>query len=214
MPTESDANPLLLNPNAVRLSITKLTAAKIHPTFAGYLCVCREARSRGKTKDLQPNFKAFFDSFLRVDGATDEKPYLMPFAESKGAKWTPFFNRNVAGSYAPSSLREVSPFQQVVNIDGSRRQATYSLVADHASKASTNLLFRKRLGVVALAVFLYRDYGLELDSPDSKGLVSIFRDEFGFRHEIKQEDSDFATLFNVDSGLIRFDELFIKTTLS
>lgn len=222
MPPEVDANSFLINPTAVRLALTNLTSAKVHPHFAGYLCVCREARSKGKTGDLQPNFKSFFDNFLKVDGTTDEKPYLMPFAESRGENWTPFFNRNVAGSYAPSSLRDVAPFLQVVTIDGSRRQATYSLVRDHASKASQYLLFGKRLGVVSLAAVLYRDYGLELlpGSGDltkvlrSVGLVSVLRDEFGFRSDVPQENSAFAKLFSDDSAQFPDEQLFIKTTLN
>ncbi|HEY5176268.1 MAG TPA: hypothetical protein VII95_11960 [Terriglobales bacterium] len=146
----------------------------------------------------------------------------MPFSESRGDNWTPFFNRNVAGSYAPSSLRGVSPFLQVVTIGGSRRRATYSLVRDHATKASQYLLFGKRLGVVSLAAVLYRDYGLEFNLPNSGGLVlefravglvSVFRDEFGFRSEIPQEKSDFAKLFSDDSAEFPARQLFIKTTL-
>jgi hypothetical protein len=221
MPPEVDANSFLISPTAVRLALKHLTSARVHPTFAGYLCTCHDARSQGKTRDVQPNFKSFFDSFLRVDGAPDDKPYLMPFRESKGASWTPFFNRNVAGSYAPSSLREVSPFQLVVSVAGSKRQATYSLVSDHASKARQHLLFGKRLGVVSLSAFLYRDYGLELMPASggltsvfrSEGLVSVFRDEFGFRSDIPQENSDFGKLFSDDSAEFPDEQLFIKTTL-
>lgn len=110
----------------------------------------------------------------------------------------------------------------MVTIAGSRRGATYSLVIDHASKASQYLLFSKRLGVVSLAAVLYRDYGLEFNLPDSGrlvsafrsvGLVSVFRDEFGFRSEVPQENSDFAKLFSDDSAEFPAEQLFIKTTL-
>lgn len=117
----------------------------------------------------------------------------------------------MAGSYAPSSLRDVSPFQQVVSISGSRRRSTYSLVQDHATNAKKYLLFGKSLAVVSLAVFLYRDYGLQLKSQYSDALVSVFRDEFGFRSEVAQENAAFKKLFHVDSLRYPSEELFIKT---
>jgi hypothetical protein len=214
MPAELDASSVLINPQVVRQSFKNLIDSKAHPSFAGYLCVCRESHSSGSAEGLKVNFKSFFDRFLRVARTPDEKPYVMPFAESKGSKWSPFFNRNVAGSYAPSSLRDVSPFQQVVKIAGSRRDANYSLVPDHAAIAKKLLLYGKPLGVVSLALFLYRDYGLHLVPQGPTALVTIFREEFGFRTSVPIENKAFSTLFADDSSQFAQQELFVTTTLT
>ena len=214
MPSDLDANALLINPQAVRLSLSRLIATKVHPNFAGFLCITREACKKNSTTSLKPNFKSFFDQFFKTDGAPDDKPYVMPFAESRGADWSPFFNRNVAGSYAPSSLRPVSPLRQVVEVSGSRGEATYSLVTSYADKARSYLLFDKPIGIWSLAIFLYRDYGFHLMREGIEGLVSTFREEFGFRPNTIYEKLAYDKLFEDDSSAFQMNELLIKTTLS
>lgn len=163
---------------------------------------------------LKPNFTSFFNQYFKVSGTPDGKPYVMPFSESKGTDWSPFFNRNVAGSYAPSSLRPVSPLRQVVRISGARSSATYSLVADYADKARQHLLFDNPLGVLSLALFLYRDYGLNITGDGRQELIRIFRDEYRFRATETTEDIAFKRLFRDDSRDFEPKELFIKTTLT
>jgi hypothetical protein len=95
-----------IHANVVARSFWRLREQKIHPNFAGYLCLKRTAARDGRTTDLRPDFKAFFDTFLRVSGGSEDRPYLKPFP-SDVKLW---FNPNVAGSFAPSSLRPTSPF--------------------------------------------------------------------------------------------------------
>ena len=59
------------------------------------------------------------------------QPYIKLFTEQKASSKNLWLNENVAGSYAPSSLRPDQPFRQVVNISGRK----YSLPTNHAQLA-------------------------------------------------------------------------------
>jgi hypothetical protein len=108
----------------------------------------------------------------------------------------------------------VSPFTDVVAVRGSGKRATYSLARDHAERAAKVLLFGKPLGVVSLAAFLYRDYGLSLEAQTSKSLIALFRDEFGFRSTVLAENLAFEKLFVDDSAkFASAGDLFMTTTL-
>jgi hypothetical protein len=207
MADEANLKGVFTTPEAVRLALHRLFAAKAHPHFAGYLCVCRTARESvgGGTSPLKPDFKSFFDDFLTVKGAPERRPYILPFPQTR----SPFFNRNVAGSYAPSSLRDVAPFRRAVTVQGSRGDATYSLLSDHASKARSYMLGGTPLPVASLAIFLYRDYELVLDTLRCEEIVGVFRNEFGFRKEIASENNAFLELFLDDSTQFNEGELFV-----
>ena len=191
---------LFVSPRSVRLARHNLLVAKAHPHFIGYLCVCWTAHQSGVTKGLKVDFKKFHDDFLIVSGALASHPYVTPFPYTS----FPFFNKNPAGSYAPSSLRDVAPLRRAVNIDGSGRDTSYSLVPGHASQAKSSMLRGNPLPVASLAVFLYRNYGLFLEAPKCIHIVQIFREEFGFRQEIRREREEFNVLFQDDST--QFDE--------
>ena len=200
----AEPQKLFVSPRSVQLARHNLLVAKAHPHFTGYLCVCRAAHQSGTTEGLKPDFKKFHDEFLIVAGAPASHPYVTPFPYTS----FPFFNKNPAGSYAPSSLRDVAPLRRAVNIDGSRSAATYSLVADHASRAKSWMLHGKPLPVASLAIFLYRNYELSLEAPKCVHIVRIFREEFGFRQEISKENEVFNTLFQDDSTQFDERELF------
>ena len=196
---------LFVSPRSVRLAYHNLLTAKAHPHFTGYLCVCRAARQAGTTEGLKPDFKKFHDEFLVVAGAPESHPYLPPFPATR----SPFFNKNPAGSYAPSSLRGVARLRRAVNIDGSGHDASYSLVSDHARQAKSSMLpYGNPLPAASLAVFLYRNYELSLETPKCGQILHIFREEFGFRQNIHIENEVFNTLFQDDSTQFDERELF------
>ncbi len=116
-----------LRADAVAEGFWRLRERKIHPHFAGYLCLKRTAARDGRTTDLQPNFKQFFDTFMRVPGGPKDRPYLKPFPSDERL----WFNPNVAGTFAPSSLRATPSLSRIVNVSGGRRNARYSFVDHH-----------------------------------------------------------------------------------
>ena len=187
-----------------RRALSILLEAKIHPHFAGYLALCQTARRTGRTLDLRFTPKEFFDHFLRVADLPDQTPYIQPFHNSPGRK-IQFFNSNVAGSYAPSSLRSVAPFRQVATYTGSGLSSTIALVPDHAQQAKKVLSFGKKVDVTALAIFLYRDYGIGSEGASCGAVVSLFRDDFGFGDSAPEGLEAFSVLFEEKNH--EFDDL-------
>lgn len=197
----------VIRPAMVRKSVTDLVSAHIHEHFAGYLCVVRTAARDGRTDGLRPSFSEFFDEFLRVPGAPAGRPYLRPFnrAGSIELAWN---QANVAGSYAPSSIRPASVFARIVRVDGQGSSATYSLGESHAQLALEQLAGGNHIPAAALAAFLYRDYAFEAHTqPTLSDLMQVFRYEFGYEDEQGATSADWQTLYTEDSAL-GSDELF------
>jgi hypothetical protein len=197
MPTELDEDYAFINRSVARKALHNLLEAKIHPHFAGYLALCRTARNAGSKKDLKFRAKGFFETFLRVADLPVQTPFVLPFRWGLG-RGAPFFNDNVAGSYAPSSLREAAPFRQVARLAGSGSSTTYSLIERHAEAAKKRLTFDQQVDVASLSMFLYRDFGISKDVASPTGVVGLFRDEFGFRPEELDETEAFSVLFRED----------------
>lgn len=195
--------PYAVRPEFVERCIKELREQKIHPTFAGYLCVRRSAARDGRKKDLSIDFKEFFDTFMRVSDAPVSKPYALPFSESAPSPSNKWFNKNVAGSYAPSSLRSISPFLKVIAVSGERRDALYSLRESDAELALKYLLYDIPIPVVCLSAFLYRDFALLSDHPGAETLIQIFSEEFGF----DQKSDDFSKLFSLENKFLSGDYL-------
>jgi hypothetical protein len=199
---------VVLTPSFVDESVTELLAAKIHPHFAGYLCLLRTAARERTTADLPGEFTDFFDTFLRVPNGSDELPYLRPFWH-QGSDVKAWTNKNVAGTYAPASIRPGMPFSEVVEVKGAGRAATYSLREGHAALALEHLAFDQPVPAVPLAAFLYRDYAFDLaGEPSVAGVVKVFRYEFGLEDPEGQVSDDFATLFVDESGAGSTADLF------
>jgi len=196
-----EPNRQVLRTEAVSTALKNILTTSIHPNFAGYLCLKRTARLAGKTSGLLPNFKAFFEEFLRVADGTAEAPYIAPFLINGSIESDIWFNSNVAGSYAPSSIREKSPMFELCTIEKVDKKSLYSLKADFASTARTRLLKLKKIDALSLAIFLYRDYSFKTEFPfDNKlatlDLVDCFRNEFGFRENNPAEKTEFDNLFD------------------
>ncbi|WP_187293235.1 hypothetical protein [Burkholderia cepacia] len=186
-----------------------LCKTRIHPAYAGYLCLKRTSRAAGAVSGLRPNFRDFFDTFLAVPGGPIKKPYVLPFVAQGQGKADIWFNQNVAGSYAPSSIRSQSPMRQVCAFSGSRGDAEFSLIANHSDGAKTYMLFGGLVPVDALSIFLYRDYSFRGESPGGDDLIRIFCDEFGFREGIADEGAQYSKLFH-ESGLHSSANLFVN----
>ena len=173
--------------------LSRLREQKTHTFFTGYLYLQWRASQLRRLEDLRPDFVQFFKRFFFVDDHPLGAPYIKPFTEQKASNKNLWLNENVAGSYAPSSLRAGQPFRKVVNIEGK----TYSLPPDHARRAFEHLLYSTPIQVADLAVVLYRDFGLLGDSPTIEYLIDIFNFEFGYASEPSNEpNKDFLTLFS------------------
>lgn len=180
----------------VARSFARLREQKTHTLFPGYLHLQQQAGRLGRLHDLRPDFLTFFARFFQVRDHPLGTPYIKPFTEQKASSKNLWLNENVAGSYAPSSLRPDKPFRQVVRIEGRK----YSLPEDHATRALEHLMYFRPLPVADLAVFLYRDYGLKSVSPTIVDLIDTFAFEFGYTSEVGgSPDQSFRTLYDVDS---------------
>lgn len=190
--------PYLIRKEVVARSLRRLREAKTHTNFAGYLYLQHRSARLERLDDLQPDFPEYFRFFYEVPDHPPAKPYIKPFTEETASPANLWLNENIAGSYAPSSLRANQPFRQVVDIDGEGR---YTLPPTHASLAVKYLLYEQRVSAADLAVFLYRDFALTGDSPTIHDVVGIFATEFGYRPMSGGEFSDdFNTLFYIETA--------------
>lgn len=179
-------------------SLARLREQKTHTLFAGYLYLQQRASQLGRLKDLQPDFRQFFQQFFEVGDHPLGAPYIKPFTEKPPSAQNLWLNENVAGSYAPSSLRPGQPFRQVVIIEGKR----YSLPPDHAERAFEHLLYSTPVQAADLAVVLYRDFGLLGDSVTIQDLVGVFAYEFGYASEQgSKPDEKFRTLYSLETAV-------------
>lgn len=146
----------------------------------------------------------FHGEFLRVPGAPPQKPYLQLF-RSRGTGAS-LLNRNLQGSYAPSSIRLGQPLSHVIRVTANysltagNQSFTYELVEDHADKVLSEMLTGHRLLAVSLAIFLFRDRVISLPTNEISGLVLVLRDFFRIRTNDPDGDHIFETLFEDDSA--------------
>jgi hypothetical protein len=122
----------------------------------------------------------FWGTFLQAPGGPRGKPYIVAFVEDDPSGENEWMNQNLAGSYAGSSVRRVSPILQVVDIAGQRQSTTWSLRDRHWELARTHLCFGAPVPAIPLAVVFYRDFGFDWEAPDLPLLVDVFKHEFGY----------------------------------
>jgi hypothetical protein len=189
--------PNVIRKEIVARSLARLREQKTHTLFAGYLYLQYRAAQLERLTDLQPVFLPFFRQFFQVANHPLGTPYIKIFTEHQASEKNLWLNENVAGSYAPSSLRPDQPFRKVVKID----KKTYSLPADHAARALEYLLFSEPVQAADLAVVLYRDYGLRREVVTIADLVDIFAYEFGYAKQPGTEPNEnFHTLFSLQTA--------------
>lgn len=181
---------------AVRRAIHSLVHTKSHEHLPGYLAIYKAQAERGGKPAHMVDIQKFHDDYLRVEDAPEKSPFIRPF-RSRGVGLK-LLNVNVAGSYAPSSVRTAGTFPSVVEVRGEGMDGSYSLPEGHAALAVANLLGGHRIPVAALAIFLLRDYGVRLQHQRIRSYVDAFREEFRFRGIIDEERAVFDTLFEDD----------------
>lgn len=185
----------LIRKQIVAQSLHRLREQQTHTLFAGYIYLQRLACQRRRLNDLQPEFLPFFKQFFFVGNHPLGAPYIKLFTEHKASTKNLWLNENVAGSYAPSSLRLGQPFRKVVDIVGK----TYSLPPDHAKRAFEHLLYSTPIQVADLAIVLYRDFGLLDNSTRVQDIVDIFAYEFGYSDkEGAKPNEDFQKLYSFE----------------
>lgn len=191
MPEEpaNDQPVFVLTTSVVRWAIDELRAAKIHTFFPAYLELRRTAHLVGSGTGLHPNWSNL-EQFLQVPGGPPGKPNFRPFWHTYRPEAQDWMNANIAGSYAPSSIRKV-PLNVVTTEDSS-----YSLRENHATLALEHLLGGERAPAVALATFYYRNYGFTTDGRGlgPSELIATFREDFGFSPSA--DTDDFEILFS------------------
>lgn len=189
--------------------LSVLRSKKVHRQFVGYLCIKRMAARVGTTRRLNVDFTEFFRTFLSAKGGPTNRPYIVIFTEESPSEHNRWFNQNVAGSYAPSSLRPEAPLRQVVDIEGRARATRYSLKPRHWQLARTHLAFGKQIPVMHLSVVLYRDFAIEKDTPVLEDLVTAFRDEFGYPLPTQATDQgEFELMYSLDEEILQSSDWF------
>lgn len=182
----------------VAASLARLREQKTHTLFAGYLHLQQLAFREGRREGLRPDFVGFFEEFFEVPGHPVGAPYLKPFTEQKASPKNLWLNENVAGTYAPSSLRPNQPFRQVVDVNDKTRE--YSLKGNHMELALDHLLYGVKVSAIDLAVFLYRDYGIMQSDASVTALVAVFAYEFGYLEEGASDPREaLSPLFTLDA---------------
>jgi hypothetical protein len=161
----------------------------MHQFMPGYLQLRRVAGKVGKTTDLSPDWSGL-GALLAVPGGPH--PYFRPFwngARNANQEW---LNKNLAGSFAPSSLRNVP--LRVIEIDPTTKH--FSLRSHHWEAARENLLFGEQLSVAALAGFFLRNYAVVTagDPPTREHLVALFREEWGYLRPM--DDQEYFYLYD------------------
>ncbi len=172
----------------VRQSIETLLARQTHPYFIAYLHLRRTAARQGRLTGLTPNWAAL-GNLLEVPGAPPGKPFLRPFWKGQRDAHQEWLNANLAGSFAPSSLRGVP--LRVVDTDA---QGRFLLRERHWELAREHLLLDNPMPVLALAAFLFRDLGLYfVAEPGPATLIELFRREYGYSSE---DETEFNELYD------------------
>lgn len=209
MEAVSDRQPTsVLTSDAVRWAIDALKQQRIHPFFLAYLHLRKRAREEGTTTEIHPRWDELSEH-LRMRGGPPNKPHFRPVwdgqTEDPGRYW---LNENLAGSYAPSSLRR-RPYT-VVDTEGS----SFSLKRGHALLARENLLFDRPVSAIAFAAFYFRDFGFVNGGERLPGAIDL-AGLLGAELHFEPGEPDFDLLFttNVPPDVSRwFEPLDDETT--
>lgn len=197
---EEESLTFVLSIPAVRTAIALLKSRDTHPFFIAYLWLRRQSALQSTTTEIEPNW-VDLGPYLRVADAPTNKPFLRPFwkgARSEGREW---LNSNLAGSFAPSSLREAP--REVIDTTAA---GFFVLRPDHCSLALEKLLSGERMEVLPLSLFLFRDFGFVAEEvPTVEDLVNSFKAEFGFSDA---DQGEFETIFAQDFDPRSLENIF------
>jgi hypothetical protein len=181
----------ILDVEVVRHSFWDLVDRPIHRLFPGYLCLRREAGRENRLEDLDFDYTEFFDKFLKI--RTGVKPYLVPFTDEEFEETQLWFNQNVAGTYAPSSLRTTTPLLKIGEFEKDGRKSRWKLHDNHGALAREHMCNGKHVPIEHLAAFLFRGYGFEVEEPSADTLVQAFCEEWVY----DRKDPEFFELYSI-----------------
>ena len=206
--TSDERTTWVLSLDTVRQAIARLTEIRAHPFFLAYLHLRSRAASSGSDSNIRPSWNNELAPYIYMPGGPPKKPYYRPLFDPPGNPSRYWLNENLAGSFAPSSLREGKPPMQVVQ--RGTVDKTFSLRPSHAQRALEHLLFGERLPAYTFSSFLYRDFGFLTDGaePEPVDLLEIFQGDWHFTGNPGYEQ-DLDTLFYEDDevmSLISFEE--------
>jgi hypothetical protein len=185
----------VLTTGVVRWGIEELLSRKVHTFFPAFLEIRRAAVMGGagveSSTAAQPDW-GNLERYFRVPGGPPRKPNFRPFWHGSKKEGQGWMNGNIAGSYAPSSIRKLP--LKVVQVSSSG----YDLRESSTQNALKHLLYGQTLPVLPLAAFYYRNFGFTTDGPalPPNGLIDIFKGDFGFRTDA--EMAEFDLLFSAD----------------
>jgi len=173
----------LLSAEVVREAVELLTKEKIHQLFVLYLNLRRRAHQLGRFVQLDIDTDQIHD-WLDVPGGPPDKPHFRPFNPTGNGQPAAFWlNRNLAGSYAPSSLRDA---WRMLFMD---EEGTYRLPVDATGSPdpapiAKSLLADTQIPAWAVAAFIFRNFGFRVGpregAPGLSALLNTFRDYFGW----------------------------------
>jgi len=193
--TDAPAIPTyVLTIEAVKWSIRELQRTRIHPHFLAYLQLRLRAQDTAPGEAIEPRW-GDLRPLLEVPGGPPKKPNYRPLwnvANSDGSAY--WFNENLAGSYAASSIRNTAGFLV--------REKSFVLPADHAQQALAVLLYGSKVSAVALGAYFLRNYGFTTFNrfPGDDEIVEGFRKWFRF-----ENSTEFSMLFDAEDVAVEFD---------
>jgi hypothetical protein len=187
---------------AVKAGMDALKSQRIHEHFPAYLELRRLAVTSGSLTNLKPEWKVVSD-LLKMPSGPPTKPHYRPFSsrnlKDESGYW---YNPNLAGSYAPKSMRATSGF--MLNANGN----DYELPTDHVQQALLRLLKATKVPAWALAAYYLRNYGFVFDGEGGYAeLIAAFKKEFAF-----ERGTDFDALFEDDEPIFFTDDWFEPCT--
>ncbi|MEU3508338.1 hypothetical protein ABZ733_10470 [Streptomyces longwoodensis] len=196
--TDEQVNPAqdyVVRIEVVRWAIDTLTNRRIHPFFLAYLYLHGLTPDEDDPAPVNPVW-GDLSKYLAMPGGPPRKPYYRPFFQEVSRPERYWLNVNLAGSYAPSSLRQVPKRIVDVSDDGN-----FQLKENSAELVLEYLLYDKPAPLLALSAFMLRNYGFKSDDgiPSAWDLCSAFLTEFNFQHgENSLLAGDAAWIFDAD----------------
>lgn len=189
------ANTWLVKVERVKESIDALLSHEAHQWYPGYMSLRRQARLQSDDNgldyaEIEPNWRDL-GQFLSVPGGPTGRPFLRPFWSGTRERNQEWLNQNLAGSYAPSSWRNV---QLALAHEGSDRQI--GLKDGHAKIALETLLSGTPLPALPAAAFFLRNHSFrDPFGSDVDVMIRAFAYEFGYR---EGDEEEFLTLYDIE----------------
>ncbi|MEU7495723.1 hypothetical protein AB0B52_01435 [Streptomyces griseofuscus] len=189
------AQHYVLSTDVVRWAIDTLTSRRIHPFFGPYLYLHSLTPDEDAPAAVAPFWKEF-GRYLSMPGGADNRPYYRPFFQEISKPERYWMNSNLAGSWAPKSLRNVP----LTVVDVNAEENTYRLKTPSGVLVLHNLLFDQPVPLLAVSAFMLRNYGFMSDGapPTESDVCRLFLKHFNFRQSDSGElIGDAAAIFSI-----------------